>query len=151
METNSDLRLTVDELIQTCRDGQEGFLTAAENIDDPEVKRVFHELSLQRAKFTGELQSVSHHLGESKPENNGSVAGAMHRSWIDLKAAVEGKDVHGILVECERGEDSAVGEYKKALELDLPANLREIILHQFTAIQFAYDRVRELRDEGVRW
>ena len=151
METNSDLRLTVDELIQTCRDGQKGFLTAAQSIDDPEVKKVFHELSLQRAKFTGELQSAAHDLGESKPENNGSVAGALHRSWIDLKAAVEGKDVHGILVECERGEDSAVAEYTKALELDLPGYLREIIHHQFAAIKAAHNQVRELRDAGVHW
>ena len=42
METNSDLRLTLNELIQTCRDGQEGFLTAAENVDDAEAKRVFN-------------------------------------------------------------------------------------------------------------
>lgn len=151
METNSELRLTIDELIQTCRDGQEGFLSAAENIDDPEVKRVFHELSLQRAKFTGELQSASHDLGESKPENNGSVAGVLHRSWIDLKAAVEGKNVHGILVECERGEYSAVAEYVKVLELDLPANLRETLQRQYTAIKSAHDRVRDLRDEGVHW
>ena len=65
METNFDLRLTVDELIQTCRDGQQGFLTAAENIDDPEVKSVFHKLSLQRAKFTGELQTASTTLAKA--------------------------------------------------------------------------------------
>ena len=151
METNSDLRLTLNELIQTCRDGQEGFLTAAENVEDLEVRKLFNEYSLQRAKFTGELQSASHDLGDSKPENASSVGGALHRGWINLKAAVEGRNVHGILVECERGEDSAVAEFKKALELDLPANLRETIQHQFTAIQAAHDRVRELRDEGVRW
>ena len=151
METNSDLRLTLNELIQTCRDGQEGFLTAAENVEDIEVRKLFNEYSLQRAKFTGELQSASHELGDSKPENASSVGGALHRGWINLKAAVEGRNVHGILVECERGEDSAVAEFKKALELDLPANLRETIQYQFTAIQAAHDRVRELRDEGVRW
>ena len=151
LETNSDLRLTLNELIQTCRDGQEGFLTAAENIDDLEVKKWFNEYSLQRAKFAGELQSASHELGDSKPENASSVGGALHRGWINLKAAVEGRNVHGILVECERGEDSAVSDYRKALELDLPANLRETIQRQYTAIKAAHDRVRKLRDAGVRW
>lgn len=151
METNSDLRLTVNELIQTCRNGQEGFLTAAENINDLAVKKVFNEFSLQRAKFTGELQSASHELGDSNPENSSSVAGVLHRGWINLKVAVAGNDAHGILVECERGEDSAVAEFKRALELDLPANLRETIQHQFTAIQAAHNRVRELRDAGVHW
>lgn len=59
--------------------------------------------------------------------------------------------MHGIPVECERGEDSAVSDYRKALELDLPANLRETIQRQYTAIKAAHDRVRKLRDAGVRW
>ena len=151
METNSDLRLTLNELIQTCRDGQEGFLTAAENIDDLEVKKIFNEYCLLRAKFTGELQSASHDLGDSTPENASSTGGALHRGWINLKTAVAGREAHGILVECERGEDSAVAEYTKVLELNLPANLRETIQHQYTAIKAAHHRVRELRDAGVHW
>lgn len=149
METNSDLRLTLNELIQTCRDGQEGFLTAAENTDDPEAKRIFNEYSLQRAKFTGELQSASHSIGDSNPENASSVGGVLHRGWINLKTAVAGRDTHGIFAECERGEDSAVAEYEKVLELDLPANLREIIQRQATAIKAAHDRVKELRDSAA--
>lgn len=149
METNSDLRLTLNELIQTCRDGQEGFLTAAENVDDSDARKVFNEYSLQRAKFTGELQSASHSLGDHKPENASSVGGVLHRGWINLVAAVEGKDTHGILVECERGEDSAVAEYQKALGLELPANLREIIQRQATAIKAAHDCVKEMRDAAA--
>jgi len=149
METNSDLRLTLNELIQTCRDGQEGFLTAAQNVEDPAAKKLFNGFSLQRAKFTGELQSASHDLGDSKPENASSIGGVLHRGWINLRAAIEGRDTHSILVECERGENSAVAEFKKALDLDLPANLREIIQHQYAAIKAAHDQVRELRDAGV--
>ncbi len=146
METNSDLRLTLNELIQTCRDGQEGFRTAAENTDDPEARKLFNEYSLQRVKFTGELQSASHSIGDPNPENASSVGGVLHRGWINLKTAVAGRDTHGILVECERGEDSAVAEYKKALDLHLPANLREIIQRQATEIKAVHDRVKELRD-----
>ena len=40
----------------------------------------------------------------------------MHRAWINLKSAVTSGDDHAILAECERGEDSAVDEYKKAME-----------------------------------
>ena len=146
METNSDLRLTLNELIQTCRDGQEGFLTAAENVDDAEARRVFNEYSLQRAKFTGELQSASHSLGDHKPENASSVGGAVHRGWINLKTAVGGRDTHGILVECERGENSAVAEFHEALNLDLPANLREIVQRQANDIKAAHGRIKAMRD-----
>lgn len=146
MESNANLRSTLNHLIQTCRDGQEGYLTAAENVQGDELKRIFNEYSLQRAKFTGELQSAAHSLGESNPENASSLSGTLHRGWINLKTAIAGRDQHAILAECERGEDIAVAEYGKALALDLPANIRDIIAHQHTAILATHDRVKALRD-----
>jgi uncharacterized protein (TIGR02284 family) len=146
MQSNSELRSTLNDLIQTCRDGQEGFLTAAENVQGEELKKVFNECSLQRAKFTGELQQAAHDLGNSNPENSSSVSGTLHRGWINLKTAIGGRDQHAILAECERGEDAAVEEYKKALALELPANIRDTIQHQHAAILATHDRIKALRD-----
>ncbi len=146
METNTELRVALNELIRTCRDGQEGYLTAAENIGNDDVKQILNEYSLQRAKFTGELQAASHSLGNSNPENASSIAGTLHRGWINLKTAVAGRDRHAILEDCERGEDSAVAEFRKVLQLRLPADLRETIQRQFAAIEVAHDRVKALRE-----
>lgn len=146
MQSNSQLRSTLNDLIQTCRDGQEGFLTAAENVEGDALKKLFNECSLQRAKFTGELQELAHSLGDSNPENSSSVSGTLHRGWINLKTAIGGRDRHAILAECERGEDIAVKEYDKVLALKLPANIREVIQHQHTAILATHDRVKALRD-----
>lgn len=146
MESNTELRLTLNALIQTCRDGQEGFLTAAENIGHDQVKQVLNEFSLQRAKFTGELQAAAHELGDSNPENASSITGTLHRGLINLKTAIAGRDRHAILVECERGEDRAVAEFRSALQHQLPANLRDTLEKQFAAIQAAHDRIKTLRD-----
>lgn len=146
MLSNTDLRLTINHLIHTCRDGQEGFLTAAENIGDDGVKKVLNELSLQRAKFTGELQAAAHSLGDSNPENVSSIMGTLHRGWMNVKTAVAGHDRHSILTECERGEDAAVLEYRKAISHDLPADLREIVERHFAEITKAHDRIKALRD-----
>ena len=78
--------------------------------------------------------------------NSSSVAGSMHRAWIDLKAAVTSGDDHAILAECERGEDSAVNEYKKAMDADLSSPLRETVSRQYDKVKLAHDRVRDLRD-----
>lgn len=149
METNTRLRCTLNHLIQTCKDGQEGYLTAAENVSDAEAKKFFNECSLQRAKFTGELQTLAHELGESNPEYASSVSGALHRGWINLKSAVLSGDAHAILLECERGESCAVAEFKKALELALPANVREVVSRQCAAITAAHHRVRAVVDAGA--
>ena len=138
---------TLNDLIETLKDGQEGFKAAAKDAESAELRRVFNEYSLQRSGFAGELQAHVVSLGEPKPETGGSVAGALHRGWIDLKSALASRDAYAILAECERGEDSAVANYREVLDLpDLPADLRETLEKQFKAIQAAHDRIRALRD-----
>lgn len=137
---------TVNSLIETLKDGQEGFRQASEAVKDSQLKSLFSEYSLQRSKFAGELQSEARSLGESDPETTSSTAGALHRAWINLKSAITNQDDHAILAECERGEDSAVSEYKKAMEEELPSTLREIISRQYTDVKAAHDRVKALRD-----
>src|SRR5437868_105208 len=104
--SNDDIVSTLNGLIETCKDGQEGFKSAAEGVERSDLKSLFFEFSQQRAHFAGELQSMVQTLGEN-PENSGSLAGSLHRGWIDIKSAVTGKDEKAILNECERGEDSA--------------------------------------------
>jgi uncharacterized protein (TIGR02284 family) len=138
---------TINDLIETLKDGQEGFRQAAEAVEDPELKSLFNEFSLQRSRFAGELQGQAVALGESKPEDSSSAAGAMHRTWINLKSAIAKHDDHAILAECERGEDSAVKEYLEAMEEeDLAESVREIISRQYAEVQNAHDRIKQLRD-----
>jgi len=141
---------TINDLIETLKDGQEGFRQAAEAVEDPELKSLFNEFSLQRARFAGELQSEAVTMGESEPEKSGSTAGALHRSWINLKAAIAKRDDHAILEECERGEDSAVHEYQDALEdQDLTGPVREIISRQYEKVKSVHDRIKQLRDASA--
>jgi uncharacterized protein (TIGR02284 family) len=138
---------TINDLIETLKDGQEGFRQAAGAVEDPQLKSLFNECSLQRARLVGELQSEAVALGESKPEDTGSTAGALHRSWINLKGAIAKHDDHAILEECERGEDSAVHEYEEALEdKDLTGPIREIISRQYEKVKIVHDRIKHLRD-----
>jgi uncharacterized protein (TIGR02284 family) len=70
----------------------------------------------------------------------------LHRGWINLKSALSGGDDHTILAECERGEDSAVEGYKKALDDDLSPSLYELVSLQYADIKAAHDRIKNLRD-----
>lgn len=141
---------TLNRLIETLKDGQEGFREASEAVQDSQLKSLFSEYSLQRSKFAGELQNQAIQLGESDPENTSSTAGALHRAWINIKSAVSSRDDHAILAECERGEDSAVAEYKKAMEENLPGPLADIVSRQYTDVKAAHDRVKALRDASKK-
>jgi uncharacterized protein (TIGR02284 family) len=113
---------------------QEGFKQAAEGVKHPQLKSLFNEYSQQRSQFATELQSQTRNLGEPEPQTSSTTAGALHRAWINLKSAVTRGDAHAILAECERGEDSAVEEYKKALDGNLPAPVRDVISRQYAEI-----------------
>ncbi|HWQ34709.1 MAG TPA: PA2169 family four-helix-bundle protein [Blastocatellia bacterium] len=143
--SNSDVISTLNNLIETCRDGQNGFQSAAEGVADPQIRSLFEQYSQQRAQFVGELQSEVRRLG-GDPQNTGSVAAALHRGWMNIKSAVTGKDEHNILEEAERGEDSAVRNYEDALNQNLPPEVLSIVQRQFAAVREAHNRVRSLRD-----
>ncbi len=121
---NNDKTISVlNDLIETCKDGQEGFKAASEGVKDSGLKTLFSGYSLQRGQFAGELQREVQRLGGS-PEKSGSVSASLHRGWINIKSAVTGKDESAIVSECERGEDSARDAYQKALKEPLPTDVR---------------------------
>lgn len=147
MSQQKEIISTINGLIETLKDGQQGFREASEAVKDSQLKMLFSEYSLQRSRFAGELQNEAITLGEHNPENTSSTAGAMHRAWINLKSAITSQDDHAILAECERGEDSAVAEYKKAMEeKELSSPIRDTISRQYADVKRAHDRIRELRD-----
>jgi uncharacterized protein (TIGR02284 family) len=139
---------TINNLIETLKDGEKGFKEAADAVKDPQLKSLFQQYSQQRHRFASELQAQALSLGESKPEKSSSATGAMHRTWINLKSAVTSGDEKAILSECERGEDSAVREYEEAIQDGLTGPAREIVARQFTEIKSAHDRVKNLRDRA---
>jgi len=146
MAQQKEIISTINGLIETLKDGQEGFKQAAEAVKDSSLKSLFNEFSLQRARFAGELQAEAVKLGEPDPEKDSSTSGALHRAWINIKSAVTSGDDHAILAECERGEDSAVNEYQDAMKEDISAPVRSIIEQQYREVKNAHDRIRNLRD-----
>ena len=135
---------TLNGLIESNRDGQQGFQEAAEKVDTSDIRTYCLEQSRQRAHFVGELQTLVHGLGD-EPDNTGTVVGALRRGWMDLKAALGGGE-HAILVVVESSEDQAVHQYQKALACTLPADVREIVQRQSHTVKQAHDTIRVMRD-----
>ena len=150
MKEQKEIVSIIDDLIKTLKDGEEGFEQAADGVKDPQLKSLFSEYSRQRSRFVTELQQLVHDVGEPEPETSASAAGALHRGWINLKAALTRGDDHAILAECERGEDAAVEEFRKALDNGLSTPMKEILSRQYAEIKDAHDRVRDLRDAASK-
>lgn len=136
----------LNELIETSKDGEKGFRTAADDTKSAELKEIFLKRAQDCARGAVQLQAlVARHGG--KPEDGGSIAGAVHRGWVTLKATVSARDDLAILEECERGEDVAKAKYRTALEDDsLSPEVRNEVQHQYDGVIRNHDQIRDLRD-----
>ena len=136
----------LNNLIETSKDGEMGFRTSADNAKNPEVKDLLRKRAEDCARGAAELQSIVAALGE-QPERSGSVAGAVHRGWVNIKASMSTEDDLSILEEVERGEDVAKASYRKALDSgDLSPEARAVVQKQYDGVLRNHDQVRALRD-----
>ena len=140
-----DLRDILQRLIETCRDGETGYLHAASVVRDSELKGYFQQQSLERARFRVELTEAVKRLGEPDPDTSGSSAAVLHRAWFELKDDLGGGD-HTLLESVEQGEDSAKQSYESALNTKLPLGIEEVVRNQYASVKAAHDRVRSWRD-----
>lgn len=136
---------TLNSLIETCKDGELGFKTAADGLRNPDTKAQFLEYARQRASMAADLQAEVRRLG-GDPEKSGSISGSLHRGWVDIKSAITGKDDHAILAEAERGEDVAKKAYENALKETLPSTAQTLVQRQAGMVRQAHDHVKGLRD-----
>ncbi|WP_220815237.1 PA2169 family four-helix-bundle protein [Pseudomonas paralcaligenes] len=145
-DTVKDTIKVLNNLIETSKDGEEGFRTCAKDVKDPQLQALFSNRARECAAAAGELQGLVLELG-GKPEDSTSLGGDIHRRWVDLKALITGKSDEAILNECERGEDVAKKHYAEALEEKaLPIKVREVIQRQYAGVLRNHDQIKALRN-----
>src|SRR6266566_1923099 len=140
----------LDDLIETCRRGQDGFRNAAESLQTCEFRRLFNIISQQRAQFVTELLAEVHRLGGGTGKkarlafsNNSTVRPLRRRSTTVKSAGM--RDEASIIVEWQREEEAAVHNYQEALKADLPLDVQYVVKRQYMDVKDANDRIRVLR------
>lgn len=144
---NDDVISTLNHLIETCYDGEYGFRACIERTNAQNLKNVFEERMRDCASSAAELASEVVRLG-GNPEHSGTVSGAVHRGWVavrDMLTSDSDSDL-AVLEECERGEDIALGRYRKALNEALPLDIQGIVARQMRGVQKNHDTIKLLRD-----
>lgn len=140
-----DVISTLNDLIETSKDGEAGFKACADDAQSVNLKNTFSARAQECGKAAAELQALVLQLG-GDPEDSTSISGDMHRRWVDIKSAITGKDDQAVLNECERGEDVAKKSYKTALDKDLPPDIRAVVQRQYEGVLRNHDEVKALRD-----
>jgi len=136
---------TLNDLLESCRDGEYGFRECAEHTRSEDLKILMHRHSGECRAAGLELQTLIRQLG-GKPDEGSSVSGALHRGWVAVRATLSAYSDQAMLNECERGEDAAVARYRKALKQNLPQAIRSVVERQAQGAQRNHDQVKALRD-----
>ena len=142
-----DIIDTLEDLVETSKDGEYGFRTSAEHVKNPEIQRLFLQRADECRMAAQELQRMIVQQGGKVDDEGGSVSGAMHRGWVSVKGTLAGYSDLAMLDEVERGEDTALKHYRDALDnTDLPSDVRSLIERQLQGVQRNHDQVKALRN-----
>ena len=149
MERNEKIRDILNDLIRINNDRVVGYGKAIDELkpEDADLTALFNRYINESKQYSDELTHEVTRLG-GDPADGTTNSGKIYRVWMDLKAAITGKDRQTILNNCEFGEDAAQKAYDMALnsdtELDPP--LRDLIVRQKTQLKVGHDEVKRLRD-----
>lgn len=141
----------LNKLVEINNDRIEGYETATRETHEPDLKVLFTKLADTSRECRIELEREVEQLGGT-PAKGTKVSGKFFRAWMDVKAAITGKDRKAILESCEYGEDHAVKTYEEVLEEDhedLTSEQIAMIESQYELIKADHDAVRALRDSLV--
>ena len=145
-DTNRDEIATLNTLTTTLIDSVTGFEGAATDIEgSSRLQQLFRERATERRQIVQELRAEVSRLGGT-PEDDGSFLGKTHQRFMDLKAAITGKDEKAVINEVERGEDYLKNKFETALEGGtLSSETRQVVERAYQSVKSGHDQVSSLK------
>ena len=147
--SNEHTTEVLNDLIEINNDRIVGYEKAIDELkdEDADLKTLFHRYTQDSKQYANELTHEITRLG-GDPADGTTNSGKIYRVWMDLKAAITGKDRQTILDNCEFGEDAAQKAYDLALNADaeIEPSLRDLIVRQKATLKTGHDEVKRLRD-----
>lgn len=149
-ETNEKFVDVLNSLVQINNDRIEGYVNAADETDEADLKLLFNGMAAKSRLFIRELSNEVRRFGGTPTEST-TTSGKAFRVWMDFKAILTGKNRKAILSSCEFGEDAAQNTYADAIknsrELGIPSDIMEMINDQKAQLSEDHNRVKALRDK----
>lgn len=143
-ETSHDIR-TLNSLIATTLDSIDGYANAASDSESGRFSQIFNARAAERRQVVTQLQAEVVRLG-GNPEDDGTALAGAHRAFMNLKAAVTGKDDKAIINEVERGEDHIKAKFEEALgDTELSQQTKAAIDQAYVSVRSGHDQMRDLK------
>lgn len=135
----------INNLIEACKNDENGYKAAAEKARDADLKYLFLEFAERRSQFISELQAHVKRLG-GVPRLRGNTLGTTPTSWIDLRNTAPGKNEPELIKECAHGEEATHKVFEEALDDGLAGEIRVLVDDEYAVIKRTSDRLRILEE-----
>ncbi|WP_430411730.1 ferritin-like domain-containing protein [Kordia sp.] len=144
-----ELGSKLNNLLEKNYDAEKGYKKAAENAKSENLKRFFERKSAERYNFGHEIKENLKTINQ-EPDKGGSVAGAAHRTWMDVKSWFTSETDEAMLEAAITGEKAALEEYNEVLSVEnephIPAAMMGVLGKQRTVIKSELETIKRLED-----
>jgi uncharacterized protein (TIGR02284 family) len=141
-DTNTkDIISAFNELIATCRDGIDGFRTAAEATTTESLRMLFSRRASAIEESMADLEGVVRELGGTPVESE-HLAASLRHTWERSKAGLGAHDDEGIIKFVVSGEEAAVKMYRTVLGKPLPVEAKLLIERQLHGVEHTLTAMR---------
>jgi len=135
----------LETLTTTLIDSVNGYEDAAKNTDNSRLQQIFTQHAQERRRVCDDLRSEIRRLGGDPPDD-GSMMGKTHQSWLDLKAAVTGRDDERVINSVEAGEDYLKEKFETALDSDeLTGEARQAVESAYQSVRSGHDQISQIK------
>jgi uncharacterized protein (TIGR02284 family) len=134
----------LQDLSARAHDSEQGYRRSAQDASDSDLKQQFEQLANERSSMAAELDRLIREHGGEPTWTGGSLTGAAHRMWVDLRSALSRNERQVVLEEVARGESAAEEAYDDALRSNLPAEVRQVVREQHRRVREARNRYRAM-------
>lgn len=132
----------LNRLARVCKDSEMGLRRAAAEVQDQQFRTMLHAAALHRSKWLEQIRNEVRAEG-GKAANDGSLAGTLHRNWMNLRYAVNLHRQDVVLRECLRGEEFALKQFESIIE-EHEVKMDAVLENLFVNIIETRNKLREI-------
>jgi len=124
-------------LINTNLEAQSGYKTAAEKVNNKNLKEIFIIYIQRKSEYVDELKRLSKELfGEKEEKDNFPF----EKFTIQMPQT----DANSVLLKCEDLEEKSLKNYESILNDEIPSNIKETLLRHSNGIKEARIHMKSL-------
>lgn len=136
----------LNDLLNITNDRIQGFSKVEEKVWDKHslLRDDYDQMVKESQEMKSDLIGLITERG-GEPDDTSSAAGAIHRTWIDVKNAFTGDNPEATLENVVFGEKSAIAAYQEALQSDkLCPQSTVVVADQLEQLKSSYSKFQTL-------